>query len=365
MADKSRHAPSPDSAGGHSHSHETHEEGEGCCEQHAKQRHASDHQHAHNHHNKTEAQAAPSSGSQWLTSQQYKGIGKYLKPWGKPPTGTTFWIQIITTAAVIIISILKGVESTVAIVVSTGPATVHHAEENPMVLASGIVFSLFALVLGTGYLLARRAASAPPPEEEMEPAVKEVTPRAGKAKEKDPSSTVGHKKKSARMKAQLAEEMKARDVDLIRMRQEVLAQSESEGLSAAETKKRMSHVEQEHQDRVVLTERIQRVQEKAEKEGASQARASMCGLSMKMEEIHMRVNETIHVHEEMRKMRAVQAKELLDIEQEAVKEKCLPAEVRRRVHSRKQAHAAELAASDRHREIVQSIVQLSKVMMPL
>lgn len=79
----------------------------------------------------------------------------------------------------------------------------------------------------------------------------------------------------------------------------------------------------------------------------------------------MRVNETIHVHEEMRKMRAVQAKELFDIEQEAVKEKCLPAEVRRRVHSRKQAHAAELAASDRHREIVQSIVQLSKVMMPL
>ena len=47
----------------------------------------------------------------WITPEQYKGIGRYLKPWGKPPTKFTFWCQIITTLVVIIISIGKALES--------------------------------------------------------------------------------------------------------------------------------------------------------------------------------------------------------------------------------------------------------------
>jgi len=319
--------------------------GEGCT-----------HEHAHSHEHSHAPSAAPAAGGErWLTSQQYKGIGKYLKPWGKPPTGTTFWIQIITTAAVIVISILKGVESTVAIVVSTGPAATVHAEQNPMVLASGICFGLFSLVLGAGYLLARRSAAAPPEVEAEEvvaaPKAKDGAPKEAKAKRREARSEEAQERqaiKSARLEAQLAEELKARDTDLAHRRQEVWAQAEAEGLSAADTQKRMWLVEQDHQERVALKERIHRVHEAAAKEGLSQ------------EETHMRVNETIHMHEESRKMRQGQAKELRDLEQEAVKDGCLPAEVRRRVHSRKQAHAVELAAFETHREVITTVVQQCK-----
>ena len=41
-----------------------------------------------------------------------------MKPWGKPPTGVTFWVQLLTTAAVILISIFKGVDASVELVVS-------------------------------------------------------------------------------------------------------------------------------------------------------------------------------------------------------------------------------------------------------
>ena len=67
---------------------------------------------------KRKSSAAEAAGEQprvpkrtWITPEQYKGIGRYLKPWGKPPTRATFWVQILTTVVVIIISIGKALES--------------------------------------------------------------------------------------------------------------------------------------------------------------------------------------------------------------------------------------------------------------
>ena len=85
-----------------------------------------------------------------LTPEQYKGIGKYLKPWGKPPTKFTFWCQIITTVVVIIISIGKAVESL----------------RDPTFLAFAIVGVMFGLVLLAGYLKAVRDQKRQIAEEE-------------------------------------------------------------------------------------------------------------------------------------------------------------------------------------------------------
>jgi hypothetical protein len=86
----------------------------------------------------------------WITPEQYKGIGRYLKPWGKPPTKFTFWCQIITTVVVIIISIGKAVESL----------------RDPTFLAFAIVGLLFGLVLFAGYVKAVREQKRQQAEEE-------------------------------------------------------------------------------------------------------------------------------------------------------------------------------------------------------
>jgi len=75
-----------------------------------------------------------------ITAEQYKGIGRYLKPWGKPPTKFTFWCQIITTVVVIIISIGKALESL----------------RDPTFLAFAIVGVLFGGLLFFGYVKAKR-----------------------------------------------------------------------------------------------------------------------------------------------------------------------------------------------------------------
>jgi len=85
-----------------------------------------------------------------LTPEQYKGIGKYLKPWGKPPTRATFWVQILTTVVVIIISIGKALESL----------------RDPTFLTFLIVGALFGLVLLLGYVKAKREQTRQIAEEE-------------------------------------------------------------------------------------------------------------------------------------------------------------------------------------------------------
>ena len=96
------------------------------------------------------AAAGSKGGFLKLTPEQYKGIGKYLKPWGKPPTKFTFWCQIITTVVVIIISIGKAVESL----------------RDPTFLAFAIVGVMFGLVLLAGYLKAVRDQKRQIAEEE-------------------------------------------------------------------------------------------------------------------------------------------------------------------------------------------------------
>jgi len=86
-------------------------------------------------------EADPRAGKRtWITPEQYKGIGRYLKPWGKPPTKFTFWCQIITTVVVIIISIGKALESL----------------RDPTFLAFAIVGVLFGGLLFFGYVKAKR-----------------------------------------------------------------------------------------------------------------------------------------------------------------------------------------------------------------
>ena len=181
--------------------------------------------------------AAEEKPTKWLTPERYRRIGKYMKPWGKPPTGTTFWIQIITTAAVIIISILKGVDSTVALVVSSGPASVQ-AQENPMVLASGIVFALFAAALGTGYVLHRWQSSRPSKEEEIaeengkqvvdEKKAAKAEKKAAKKAEKAAREKESPAKSKSREKER-AEQMLNMERELNEGRQQILAQCEAEG----------------------------------------------------------------------------------------------------------------------------------------
>ena len=90
----------------------------------------------------------------WMTPERYRRIGKYMKPWGKPPTGVTFWVQLLTTAAVIIISIFKGVDSSVELVVSYGVPE-YQQKQAPENLAFGIVFLLTCGVALFGYLFMR------------------------------------------------------------------------------------------------------------------------------------------------------------------------------------------------------------------
>ena len=214
--------------------------GDCCGHDHADGHdHAHSEAHSHGHsHASAPAAAAEEASDRWLSAKQYKGIGKYLKPWGKPPTGTTFWIQIITTAAVIIISILKGVDSTVALVVSNGPASVNQAQENPMVLASGIVFALFAAALGAGYLMHRWQSSRPQKEEkeaaeEREQPVdekkaakaeKKAARKAEKAAKEKESPTMSKSREKER-----AEQMVNMERELNEGRQQILAQCEAEG----------------------------------------------------------------------------------------------------------------------------------------
>jgi len=86
----------------------------------------------------------------WITPEQYKCIGRYLKPWGKPPTKFTFWCQIITTVVVIIISIGKALESL----------------RDPTFLAFAIVGVLFGGLLFFGYVKAKRQQNRELAEEE-------------------------------------------------------------------------------------------------------------------------------------------------------------------------------------------------------
>eukprot|EP00966_Prymnesium_polylepis_P030349 705692-Prymnesium_polylepis.2 len=216
----------------HEHKHD------GCCgHDHGKDEHAHDHGHSHEHGHAAPAQAASSGGEaggdRWLTAQQYKGLGKWLKPWGKPPTGTTFWIQIITTAAVILISILKGVDTTVALVVSTGPAATAQAQQNPMFLAGGIVTALFGAVLGGGYLVYRyQAAQGPrddkPPADAPEPKKAKATKAKEESKESKESKEEKRAARAARGEAEKAEALEKMEAELLIARQEVLAQAENE-----------------------------------------------------------------------------------------------------------------------------------------
>ena len=133
---------------------------------------------------KRKSSAAEAAGEQprvpkrtWITPEQYKGIGRYLKPWGKPPTKFTFWCQIITTLVVIIISIGKALESL----------------RDPTFLAFAIVGLLFGALLLFGYVKAKRQQNRERADEEAqalreaeaEAAANKATGRLGRTTKQD------------------------------------------------------------------------------------------------------------------------------------------------------------------------------------
>ena len=141
-----------------------------------------------------------------MSRDRYRRMGKYLKPWGKPPTGATFWIQLITTAGtvrclklstkpsgasksdglalawtvVLVISIFKGVDSSVELVVSYG-APEFAPRQEPMNLAIGIIFMLTCACLLVGYCCHSRALRAAKAEEAAEAAEVEAEAAAERA----------------------------------------------------------------------------------------------------------------------------------------------------------------------------------------
>ena len=77
----------------------------------------------------------------WFSAKQKKAIGKLLKPWGKSPTSSTFWIQLITTAVALILSVAKAAENLA----------------NPTFVTFVVVGGLFCCILLYGYMIQKAA----------------------------------------------------------------------------------------------------------------------------------------------------------------------------------------------------------------
>lgn len=306
---------------GHDHAEHEHKHGDGCCgHDHGHAEPADSHEHSH----AAPAEEKPSLPERWLSPKQRKGIGRYLKPWGKQPTSATFWIQILTTVAVIIISIAKGADATVALVISTGPAEFQE-RQNPQFLALGIVTCLFTVVFVAGYIMIKwqRARLEKQAEREAKEAkeaaeaaaskgVQEAAPagaqEAGSKAEAAPAKAPG--KKAARTKASLEIEQREQEEALAQLQaglesalQQTLASAEADGCKPAETRRRVWAVQQEFADRTQLAKEIHEIINAATVEGCTEdAKKQRCDMHASF-------------FQEMMQMKAHQAQELKAIEQ--------------------------------------------------
>lgn len=158
-----------------------------------------------------------------LTPEQYKGIGKYLKPWGKPPTKFTFWCQIITTVVVIIISIGKAVESL----------------RDPTFLAFAIVGVMFGLVLLAGYLKAVRDQKRQIAEEEARQKAEDEADAAApsrKPQEEDDDDDDDEPPEAARARAQAEAQARQRAMAEHQARQRAMAERQAQMEAEARNK---------------------------------------------------------------------------------------------------------------------------------
>jgi len=164
-----------------------------------------------------------------LTPEQYKGIGKYLKPWGKPPTRATFWVQILTTVVVIIISIGKAVESL----------------RDPTFLTFAIVGVLFGLVLLAGYIKAKREQMRQIAEEEAAAAADTAGPRRREEEEDEDDEDDEDRKKAEAARARAQAEAQARAQAMAQQQAQARARAEAQAKQAQEQAAREAEVAKE------------------------------------------------------------------------------------------------------------------------
>lgn len=310
----------------------------------------------------------------WLTPERYRRIGKYMKPWGKPPTGVTFWVQLLTTVAVIVISIFKGVDSSVELVISYGVPE-YQQRQAPENLAFGIVFILTCSVVLVGYLYLRfaewrmtkqLAAEAAAEEAEKaerlaakqakaaaagssaeapkaKPAVAESAPAAKPAEPaaESPSSPQKGAVDKVRLEGNLEKLAREGNAQLHAALQQVVEEGNASGASQEELQARVMAVRQSHaqhmQSQVQMVREMEAVRSKALAEGATD------------DEANRKAAHCAQWHQHKMQMQQQQHKALRMLVQEALeKDKCPQAEVQRRVDAMQVINQHEVRARQEH-----------------
>ena len=307
----------------------------------------------------------------WLTPERYRRIGKYMKPWGKPPTGVTFWVQLLTTVAVIVISIFKGVDSSVELVISYGVPE-YQQRQAPENLAFGIVFLLSCAVVLVGYLylwiaewrmkkqMAReeaeeeaaraerlaakqaQAGAAAAAQAEAAPKAKaaESAPTAKPAAEPavdGPASPPKGGVDKVRLEGNLEKLAREGNAQLHAALQQVVEEGNAQGMSQEELQARVQAVRQSHaqhmKNQVEMVREMEAVRSKALAEGASD------------DEANRKAAHCAQWHQHKMQLQQQQHKTLRLLVQEALeKDKCPQAEVQRRVDAMQVIHQHEVRA---------------------
>ena len=161
----------------------------------------------------------------WLTPEQRKGIGKYLKPWGKQPTVATWWIQIITTVVVIIVSMMTAFEHM----------------NNPTFVALPLVTGLFLLALAPGLYGYMKERWAPTPLAEA-PEEGEGQPPAGQPPASEEELDDAQRAEVAKQQA-LREEAVRRELARRREQAAIMAREQALAKQRAEAAQRKAAAE--------------------------------------------------------------------------------------------------------------------------
>lgn len=310
----------------------------------------------------------------WMTPERYRRIGKYMKPWGKPPTGVTFWVQLLTTAAVIIISIFKGVDSSVELVVSYGVPE-YQQKQAPENLAFGIVFLLTCGVALFGYLFMRfqewrltkqMAAEAAAEEAEKEaraqakaqakaeaeakakaaaaaaaekPKPPAVAPEAEKAAAAPASASPPSPTKvqsQARLEMSLQKMAAEGNAQLQAAMQQIVEEGQAQGLSQDEMQMRIMMVRQSHaqhmKNQVEMVREMEGARQKALADGATE------------EEADARAKQCANFHQRKMQLQAQQQKALRAVHQEATSIQCPQMEVNRRIQAMQEINRQQMLA---------------------
>ena len=305
---------------------------------------------------------APPDKEPWLTPERYRRLGKYMKPWGKPPTGATFWIQLITTAAVIIISIFKGVDSSVELVISYGVPEYQQRQE-PQSLAFGIIFLLTCFVVIVGYLWywiqARQLAAQEAAEQKALAAEMEASKeKAAKAKAEaaagrpmaaasEPTVADGSKGSTGGERSVMEEQLRQLEAQgqmaLQQAVQRMVMEGRAAGKGDAELNEQLQALKQSHAQHMnkqkQMVVEMEQVRQAALAEGLSPEEAARRAAAIGEQHKHKQQLEAKH-HNALRR-----------VHQEALTAKVTDAEMSRRLEAQQKINSLELA----HEEALQEM----------